>query len=113
MENLHKVVYWFENTRTEVALASRLDGELVGIANSMKNDFFQPSDTMFTSSKLALADWNGVDQWEWYGKIAIDGNPGDFSREAGTTGAADEMASRILTSLEGDPFTVGTPVRVS
>lgn len=112
MECLHKIVYWFESRRNENSLDARLESELTGITNSLKNDFFQPNAQMGISSKLAAADWLPSDiGWEWYGKITST-EINDFNREVGTKEAADEIARRMLVSLESDPFTVGTPQRV-
>lgn len=110
MPLLHKIIFNFENSRQATPLRNRLESELTGIANSLKNDFFQPSDIMRISSKLSRQEH--IPAWEWYAKIAIDGAPGDFLRGAGTVAAADEMASRILAVIVADPFTTGTPVRI-
>lgn len=61
MENFHKIVFWFENTRDETSLASRLNGQLIGVANALKSDFLDPGDVMFISSKLSS---RGPDLWE-------------------------------------------------
>ncbi len=127
MENLHKIVFWFESTNDQASLSGYLAAELVIVADAIRDDYFDPNDKMESDSKLTEAPWVPVTGerisrnrrrarstacWEWYGKLASDTANEAAKREGGTQEAADEMARRMLAVLKKDPHTVGTPQRV-
>ena len=104
--NLHKVVFLFDNTRQETPLANRLESELTGVATSILNQEFGGVGLPVISSKL-IPDPSLQRNWAWYGKIGIDTalTSHDYFRGSGTQTAWDDIALRLRTALENDPFT--------
>lgn len=115
MENLHKIVFLFENSRNETVLGRRLADNLVAAANSLKVDLLGVGASVETSSDLSwqpATDYGPM--WEWYGKIIADTTNAAFHRgavDASGVDANNEMAARLEALLTDDPRT-GSVIRV-